>query len=502
MVLLGYMVTFNSALAKPLKWLISTEKDAVALLAGVAVVALACYWSFFTVPFGLLKFYDQPLLDLRQISQTMPLARWWLLAGFLAQALLYWLGWHAAQRASGWLAWLLVIGGALAFGGVLLGMQPFGAADLFDNILHGRVLGIYGANPFHYAPAAFPADPFLRYVAWQTTPSAYGPLWEVLAGGTAWLAGDGILRNILFFKLLSALFWGGNGVLVSLILRTYAPERALAGLLLFAWNPVILYETMGNGHNDIAMIFWVLLAAWLLLRRHHTLGILAILVGALFKFIPVLLLPAAGLIALRELPDWRQRGLFIARTAFWALLLVGLAYLPFWVGPETLALDRRQQLLTTSLPALVYAWLLPHWGARISEPISQVAASLVLLFALGQGVLAGRNPGWLNFIQAAFAILLFYLLVSCLWFQTWYAIWPLTLAALLPPGHAARLGVLLGFGVLTKPLLFEPIWLWVTPLPPKAWREVRLGPAVLGLPWLYALFIGWQSLRQRRSLSD
>ena len=106
---------------------------------------------------------------------------------------------------------------------------------------------------------------------------------------------------------------------------------------------------------------------------------------------------------------------------------------------------------------------------------------------------------WLSFPRAAFAILVFYLLLTCLWFQNWYAVWPLALAALFPPGYEVRLAVLLGYAGLAKPLIFEPLWLWQRPLPPKPWRELRLGPAVLILPWPYALYAWVRTRRPRQT---
>jgi rSAM/selenodomain-associated transferase 1 len=236
-----------------------------------------------------------------------------------------------------------------------------------------------------------------------------------------------------------------------------------------------------------------------LLHRRYTLTVLALVVGALFKFIPLLMLPAATLVALRDLPHARARARFLLVTFAAAALLVLLAYAPFWHGLDTLDVERRQELFTTSLPAVGYSLLQTPLG---SEPaaalVSRVAAGLTALFALGQAVWAWRDRTWLGFPRAAFNILMFYLLLTCLWFQSWYAIWPLGIAALLPPGHAARLAALFGFAVLSKPLIFAPLWLWNRPLSPQTWRELRLGPAVLALPWLYALFATWYTGRKTR----
>ena len=80
-----------------------------------------------------------------------------------------------------------MLGGALASATILLFLFPFGAADIFDNIMHGRILGVYGGNPFHDVIGQFDQDRLVAYTAWRLAPSAYGPAWELLAGGTAWL---------------------------------------------------------------------------------------------------------------------------------------------------------------------------------------------------------------------------------------------------------------------------------------------------------------------------
>jgi hypothetical protein len=151
---------------------------------------------------------------------------------------------------------------------------------------------------------------------------------------------------------------------------------------------------------------------------------------------------------------------------------------------------------------MVYFWLKPRLGAQTTaRSISLAAAAITGLFALWQGRQAWRDRSWLSFPQAAFQILMFYLLLTCLWFQQWYTLWPLGLAALLPPGHAARLAALLGYTSLSKQLVFEPLLLWMHPLPPKSWREFRLGPGVLAVPWLYVL-LAWHHTRRAKRQTD
>jgi hypothetical protein len=482
-------------------------------LAGFAVANVLLYWYFFTRPYNLLNLHDRPLLDFHRLSKTDPDITWQLLQVFFILGVFYWLAWRAAQQVPGQIdsqeqnghqsraAWAIVIGGTVASSSVLLFMYPIGAADIFDNIVHGRILGIYWHNPFYVVAEQFPDDPFYAYMAWPKSPSAYGPLWELMAGGAARLAGDGIVANVLLFKLVGALFLAGTGSMVYAVLRRKAPQRTLAGVVLLAWNPAILYHTLGNGHNDIVMVFWILAAVWLLVIQRNALAILALLVGALVKFIPLLLLPAAGLIALRDLPNWQVRIRFVLLTGLAGALLVILSYALFWQDLTVLSMGRRAYLLTTSLPALIYYnWARPvlgaGWGAMW---VSGIAIVLTAIFAIWQGIRAWRDTSWLGFTHSAFNTLMFYLLLTCLWLQPWYALWPLALAAILPPGHAARLAALFGYVILTKPLLFEPMWLYIRPMPSHAFRELRMGPAVLFLPWLYTLLAFWDLFRRRKN---
>ncbi len=476
---------------------------ALLVLGGLAGLSLAIYVWAFAGPYYLLDWYQRPRLTLRHFTQTDSSAQWWLVWAFLMQGGLYWLGWRLALQVRGRAAWMIVLGGAAAFCAVLLWMYPLDAADIFDNIMHGRILGIYGANPFRDTPQMFSADPFLPYAAWKRTPSAYGPVWEALAGGVARLAGDGLVANVLAFKLLGGFFLLLALGLVYVILQRLAPERALAGVVLLAWNPVVLYETIANGHNDIAMAVWILAAAWAVLARRYTLAILALLVGVAVKLIPLLLLPIVVVIALRDLPTARARLRFLIVTALAGATFLIIAYGPLWYGFQGLGLYRRAYLFTSSLPATLYAGLNLGLGLKnIGPQISMAAGALTALFVLWQSRRTWRDRSGLAFSQTAFNILMFYLLVTCMWFQQWYTIWPLALAAILPPGHSARLAVLFSFtALLAKHLIIGPLLFWATPRPSRFWLELRFGPAVMLLPWLYGLLALWLTRRVKSTFT-
>jgi hypothetical protein len=480
--------------------LIVLLRPAVPLLA-VGLASFLIYWLLLVRPVSLLALYGRGRVDNTYSFWAKPAFRHQMWQVFGAQGLLYWLGWHAARRARGRAAWLVVAGTAVACGAVLLFLYPFDAADIYDNIMHGRILGVYAANPFWQTGANFSHDPFYRYMAWKTTPSAYGPLWEVLAGGVARLAGNGVIANVLAFKLLAGIFLAGSGLLAALILRKVAPQRALPGFYFLVCNPLALYETLGNGHNDAVVIFWILAAILALIYRCHTLAVLALAAGTLFKFVPVLLLPAALVASWQDLSGRRERLNFLLLAGGASLALAVIAYAPFWHGLETLNIEGRMHLFSSSPPAVVFQALQRQLGfERAANLVSKAAAGLTLLAALWVGARgsAGREGGWLGLTRAGCDLLLFYLLVACLWLQQWYFLWPLGLAAILGPGRRLQAVAITSLAVLSKQFVIGPALLWPKPVLPQPRLELYLAVGVLGLPWLAILYGAWGAFRRRK----
>lgn len=460
-------------------------------LALVVLASLLIYILAFLLPINLLILYTKPRLDLSLLFSQGILAYIRSVLAFIGVWVLYWLGYRISNKVQNRNSWVIVIFGMFAFIVVFLFVAPFDAADIYDNIMHGRILGVHHANPFQQVIAEYPDDPFHDYAAWKNARSAYGPLWELLAGLTAHLAGDGIIANVLAFKLLPGIFHLAGVLVVALYLRQTAPEQALGGVLLLGWNPLILYETWGNGHNDVAMAFWFLLAAWWIIRRHYTLAALSLMVGALMKFIPILLIPAVLLIGWRSLETLRARILFLANTALLSSLITAASYYPYWNGFATLSFDRRMQMFSVSIPATIFQLLKPTIGLNdAARLVSFSALGVLAVFVLFQSFRINEKESSRNFPQTTFYILAFYLMVTCLWFQQWYGVWLVCLAPLLLKPNR-RLAILFSAWVITKQLVFSRIFVATMFFKPET--TIYLTPlhtlAVLGVPWIYAIWI-------------
>jgi hypothetical protein len=236
------------------------------------------------------------------------------------------------------------------------------------------------------------------------------------------------------------------------------------------WNPLLLFETAGNGHNDVAMVFFVLLALVLEQRERHLPPVLALTVSALFKFVSLLLLPPLVLYIAMNFGAQTRRELIQALGL--SVALVGAAYCPFWDGLATLRALRELAGMMANSPAAVLAQLLEgRLGASDAKFTTRCfmtlafgavycAAALVFSGNPIAAVLADRRRAAVAVVFSLTAALM-YVPVIFGWqryFMQWGPTWPHRLAVLT---------------VFPLPLL---IWLWaVRPWPSIPVRRAEDG---------------------------
>ena len=473
-------------------------------LAGVGGMTVVVYWFGLVSPYSLKALGLRPHVDIASLARGRPHVQIDLVLTYAALLVLYYLAWRVCRPAPSIGArtrqtdphlWAVLLATVAAVNLAMLSLYPVGAVDVFDYIAQGREISVWHDNPFYHPADAHVSDPVMAYTGWANLTTLYGPAWQLLAAGVTGLAGQDLRISLLAFKSVAVMFYLGCLALIAAILRKLAPERALAGVGLFALNPLVIYETAGNGHNDIVMVFWMLLGFYFLSRGRHSLAALALTVGALIKFVPGFILPVVLVSSLSQLPTWRARLWFLARTGLACALLASTVMGIFWRGGDMLAAQARLSMFTTSLPAFAQALLEPRWGAALSEYWVGRLSLLLTIAAMAIGAWAvwkNRAPegakseaAWLRAIQASTAVLLFYLLAACLWFESWYTLWPLSLAVLLPEGALATSAIVLSAAGIWKPIFFD-FFLNRSILPPRAQREMLLGPMVLGVNWLFA----------------
>lgn len=361
----------------------------------------------------------------------------------------------------------LIVGGGIVAGAILLWTYPVTSTDVFDYFFRSRMTLLYGANPYLALPNQFTADPYLRYIGWPNAPSAYGPLWEILSLALVKLGGDALLPSLLLYKALALVTHLLSGWLISVLVEN---ERLkIVGVYAWLWSPLALWELIGIGHNDGLLILSLLLALWAVQRDRHWLAVLALVAGALLKFLPAIFLPLVVLDWLRRRPGLRQRFTVIAATLALTILPTVVFYAPYWALPAdfrqlglSVQFDAIWQGRTPTLrnlavregflnaaPLAVISYLLQtapsvHTINRVLGTLGVAATSdkgvRSLISSLGT-LLLGAGVVWQSWhvwfrrraLQPTFfGLLLWYILAGSQWFQAWYVLWPLAIFAARP----------------------------------------------------------------------
>ncbi|WP_084623220.1 glycosyltransferase 87 family protein [Acidisphaera rubrifaciens] len=209
---------------------------------------------------------------------------------------------HTWPRGTVW----VVLGVAVALRGLLLIQPPILSSDIFRYVWDGRVQAA-GINPYRYVPAD-PALAALRDRAIYPrinratyARTIYPPVAELV------FAAVGRMSDSVTAMRLMMLGFEAVGVVCLLHLLSLAglPRERV---LVYAWNPLVLWSFASDGHVDAVAVG--LLGLALLLRARHRDGWAgAALAGAvLVKLFPLVAVPA-----------------FIRGGRFWRLTLAGLA---------------------------------------------------------------------------------------------------------------------------------------------------------------------------------
>jgi hypothetical protein len=320
---------------------------------------------------------------------------------------------HAAYVAGAWLVLHrpgsdrarlpIILAAGLLARILLLPGAPTLSEDVYRYLWDGHLVA-HGVNPFPHAPSDPELTPYrnglLRHLNHADVPTIYPPLAQLLFASTA-----AILETPLAWKLMLLAL---ETILVLAVLRLLR-NRGLPRerLLLYYWNPLVLVESFGSGHVDLAAAALLLLALWLYEENRRARAGIAFALAVLTKLVPAVLLP------------WlirRRAGILLATAAITAAVL----YAPFvpagsslWTG---LTIYARHWEFNGA------AYHLLHHAVASEETIRRILAAAFLLASILIAWRAGTAP------QAAFLGLVAFVLLSPTVFP-WYLV---PIVALLP----------------------------------------------------------------------
>ncbi len=363
--------------------------------------------------------------------------------------------------------WVGVVAGGL----ILASTSALFVNDPLVYASYSRLLAVYHANPYFVVMQAFPHDPLTPIDNYAPTVAAYGPLWLLVCGFWGFWLPASAGAFVLAFRTVAFASHLANTWLVGRTLKTLgrSPRAVTTGMLLYAWNPLVLLESCVGAHNDAFMLFLVLLGIYLGARaerrgmiwrlKGYGPAVVALALAAMVKFTALPVLFAFVLYVLCKATQERRRVAFVRAVLpilCWAGGLLALAVLacygPFWLGhsPAAILSSFRTPPSATwaenSYLRALMAWRMLHpvWQQQLwtivltNRTFWDGLNELLAVLCLAIGLVALRTrPTYSAYLALALAVMCVLLLFTP-WFFSWYITWIVGLAAVALPRRSSE----------------------------------------------------------------
>lgn len=457
-----------------------------------------------------------PALDLEMLMRGQNWRAIPYLIGLLALFYAYWqtmraahtLATHNPSTASDLRLWIL--GAGILFGLVLLFLYPITALDVFLYVVRGRLWAVHGESPMFALPETYPTDPYIGFAGeFADEVSPYGPLWELIAQIPLRLGLVDMVGGTLAMKVIALLAYALTAWLIGWRAHqshTAYPVSGLVALTFFAWNPLVLLQAIGNGHNDMLMLALITLGLVLWQRGRWRFALFALTLAVLIKITALILLPLFGLAVVRAAPTWRDRFSRVLQMALIFFITVAIFYRLTGEFPEVFdgvrhALLGRRGFAPTDAFRMVFRELIPQHRRWIELTQSAVGRDLFIAFYAYQSIrlISGKT----TLFPAAY-LTYFGLLMLSTPFRIWYPLWIVPLAALHLTSRTWWRTALFSFTAELSIFCYFVIWRWLLRSLPgaketfgEAWNYWTV-MTLLVVPWAFGIPLLAPILRKRR----
>ncbi|MBI4707932.1 MAG: hypothetical protein HY761_08420 [Candidatus Omnitrophica bacterium] len=304
------------------------------------------------------------------------------------------------------------------------------SSDLFEYSLRARMLSLYNLNPYLSVPVKIKHDFFYPMLFWKNTPECYGPLWVNIGQLHSIFFKNNMFLTSFMHKSILLIFLGLSSFSFYKLASQLRIKNCILLTVAFFMNPLVIIATIIDGHNEIAMTFFILLASLALLRSRYVLALFLLTLAIQVKFVYVLIVPLFILYIFRDTSKkMLLRFLDIITGAVFSLIVVVLLWLPFGKQSLLAIIEYYKNLSLNfwfdSIPFAVY-FLLDKMGVVIDKyniaTLFSIVFVLIYVYLLANFVRRIKQDQKIFFTTVSLILLALFITNSTP-FQAWYLLW-------------------------------------------------------------------------------
>ncbi|MCL4397678.1 hypothetical protein M1403_01475 [Patescibacteria group bacterium] len=171
---------------------------------------------------------------------------------------------------------------------------PAFSHDIFNYIFDARIAVFHHANPYTTTALMYPTDTWTRFMNWTHRTYPYGPTFLPISVLFYFLGLNKFLLTLFWFKGMAVAAYVGSAYFIYKLAKN-------KGLVLFAFNPLIIYEGVVAGHMDIVMLFFAIFGYYLFLNKHKVWGTFGWVISVGIKYATAFQVPAFFINRRREI---------------------------------------------------------------------------------------------------------------------------------------------------------------------------------------------------------
>ena len=300
---------------------------------------------------------------------------------------------------------------------------PYLSSDIYYYIGDSWVCSKYHENPYYTSVKDLQDsginDEILNNTGyWKATTSVYGPVWNIIAILLVSLSFGNITVALFVFKISALIIHLIN----CLIIRKITKSNKY--MLLYGLNPLVLIELISNVHNDIYLIFLLLVSLYYLIKKKNIyLTLLFLILSVALKYSTVLIIPFVLIYCFKE-KTIPKRILHCSISGVLIIAAAILLYMPFYrditIFTNMLVQDGK---FSQSIMALLMVKMKRYHNVFEIINFCKLPV-LFIIYAIMLAIILFKEKMSFSFIMKKYnIIMLIFIFIGLTTFQKWYVLW-------------------------------------------------------------------------------